>query len=346
MKVISDKQVTEHLLATLNRESIVEDYIPALLGALSSFELNPSVSPERTVVLSNTPGSDTTHLFMPCIAPHGVGVKVISGGASNGKKGLGFQGSVMILDEFTGELRAVVNAKALTAFRTALASMLGLVKAIVPGDNAELLPELLIFGSGPQAYWHAVLAGRLYPQIKQINIISRSEGSGRKLASELRDVVDQTVTAFTLDDSAVESHVTNSSVVFGCTPSTEGIILDRYINTDARFRKYISLIGSYKPHMIELDLAFINKHYTGQNTKIIVDTKSGTLAEAGELIQGIIGEDQLVSLAELWSENQDIGQFITDTNVVVLKVVGLLIMDIVMAKFVMERTDGVVVEEF
>lgn len=347
MKVISDKQVVAHLLATLNKQSILDDYQPTLLAALRSYESDPSVSPERTVQLSNTPASDTTHLFMPCIAPHGVGVKVISGGPTNGKKGLGFQGCLMILDEFTGELLAVVNAKSLTAFRTALASTFGLVKVFDPAQNPEMLPELLVFGTGPQAFWHIVLAARLYPQIKKINIVSRTLTSGESLMVELALAVDQQVEAISLsDDKLVQEHVRNSSVIFGCTPSTEGIILGRYIDEDSHKRKYISLIGSYKPHMIELNLEYIKIHYTGKKTKILVDSKSHTLAEAGELIQGHIGEDQLVSLAELMAGKADIESCVSDTGVVVLKIVGLLIMDIVMAKFVMERCEGNVVEEF
>lgn len=347
MKVISDKQVVTHLLATLNKKSILGEYQPALLEALSNYEKDPSVSPERTVQLSNTPDSDTTHLFMPCIAPHGVGVKVISGGPTNGRKGLGFQGCLMILDEFTGELLAIVNAKALTAFRTALASTFGLVKAFDPDQNTEMLPELLVFGTGPQAFWHIVLAARLYPQIQRINIVSRTLASGQALAAELALAVDLPVEVISLsDEKDVQDHVLNSSVIFGCTPSTEGIILGRYINADSHKRKYISLIGSYKPHMIELNLDYVKEHYTGKKTKILVDSKSHTLAEAGELIQGHIGEDQLVSLAELMAGKADIDACVSDTGVVVLKIVGLLIMDIVMAKFVMERCEGLVVNEF
>lgn len=347
MKVISDKQVISHLLSTLNQRTILSEYQPALLGALSNYELDSEVSPERTVQLSKTPGSDTTHLFMPCIAPHVVGVKVISGGPTNGRKGLGFQGCLMILDEFTGELLAIVNAKALTAFRTGLASSLGLVTVFDPNTNVEMLPELLVFGAGPQAYWHVVLAARLYPQIEQINVISRSAESGESLARQLRSVVVQNVTAIELgDETQVESHVSNSSVIFGCTPATEGIILGRYINSDPTKKKYMSLIGSYKPHMIELELEYIKQHYTKSNTKIIVDSKAHTLLEAGELIQGEIGEDQLVSLSALWRGEGNVGECVTGTGVVLLKIVGLLIMDIAMAKFVMEYTEGLVVEEF
>lgn len=345
MKVVSDRQVCDHLLASLTQKSILSEYQPALLEALAAFELDPAVSPERTVQTSSTPGSDATHLFMPCIAPHGVGVKVISGGPTNSSRGLGFQGCLVVLDEYTGQLQAVVNGKALTAFRTALASTLGLVHVFVPLENPPKLPELLVFGSGPQAYWHAVLAARLYPEITQINIISRSLASAGQTAQELRAVVAQNVSAFELaDESAVCAHVTNSSVIFGCTPSTSGLIRGHYINLDPAITKYILLIGSYKPHMYELDLDWIREHYTGKTTKILVDTKAGTLAEAGELIQGGVGAGQLVSLVELSSGESGVSQCVSDTGVVLLKIVGLLVMDIFMAKHVMQSTEGAVVD--
>lgn len=338
MKIVSDKQVHEHLIATLDRHLIVHDYHPPLLAALQAYESNPDVAPERTVRTSNTPGSDTTHLFMPCIAPNAVGVKVISGGPTNGQRGLGFQGALMILDEYTGQLVAVVNAKTLTAFRTGLASSVALAKVFDPVLPPPMLPEMSVFGAGPQAYWHVVLAGRLYPELlKRVNVISRSKATAQKLADELLLVVPQQVHAYALgEESELEQHVSNSSVVFGCTPSTEAIIRKKYINSDPGTRKFISLIGSYKLHMIELDLAFLAEYYTGKDAKVVVDSKSHTLAEAGELIQGNIGEDQLVSLVELGS----VDSVTSAGGVVLLKIVGLLIMDVVMAKYVMEHTAG------
>ena len=96
---------------------------------------------------------------MPCISPDEVGLKVISGGPGNNSKGLGFQGCVLIMDEITGQLKAVINANNLTAFRTALASSLGLTLIAL---NANILPELSAFGVGLQAYWHIKLALLLY----------------------------------------------------------------------------------------------------------------------------------------------------------------------------------------
>ncbi|OVF07225.1 putative ornithine cyclodeaminase [Clavispora lusitaniae] len=338
MKVVSDSQVVRHLLSALNKESILNEFHPTLLKALAEYEENPDIAPERTVRLSNTPDSDTTHLFMPCIAPHKVGVKVISGGPTNAKKGLGFQGCVMVLNEYTGQLEAIVDAKSLTAFRTALASSLGLARVL--GDSTKMLPELSVFGSGPQAFWHVYLAVQLFQdRIERVNVISRS--SGASLAQELSSHIRVPVEAIKLEETEkVKEHVQNSSIVFGCTPSQEGIIRKEYLNTDPAFTKFVSVIGSYKPHMIELDLQFIEKYYTEQDTAVLVDSKDHTLAEAGELIQGKIKKSQLVSLTELYGSAVNLERLSTATGVVWQKLVGLSVMDIAMAKLVMNTKEG------
>lgn len=345
MKVISDSQVVKHLLATLTKKSILNEYQPALLNALSQYEKNPDIAPERTVRTSNTPGSDTTHLFMPCIAPNSVGVKVISGGPSNSNAGLGFQGSIMILNEFTGALEAVLDGKSLTAFRTGLASTLGLVRIFDPDSiSQKMLPELLVFGSGPQAYWHVYLAVKLYgDRIKRVNVISRS--SAKTLAEQLRTVVSTPIAAIDVgDEESVRAHVSSSAIVFGCTPSEDGIIHGDYLNADPNYVKFVSVIGSYKPHMIELNLSFIKQNYTGQNVPVLVDCKSHALAEAGELIQGQIQMDQLLSLTELYLGQHKPESLACATGVVWQKLVGLLVMDISMAKHLMTSPEGTEVD--
>lgn len=345
MKVVSDSQVIKHLYATLNKDSILKEYQPALLNALSQYEQNPEIAPERTVRTSNTPGSDTTHLFMPCIAPNSVGVKVISGGPSNSKAGLGFQGSVMILNEYTGTLEAVLDGKSLTAFRTGLASTLGLVKVFNANSSEQaMLPELLVFGSGPQAFWHVYLAVKLYgDRIERVNVISRS--SAIKLAEQLRSVLSTRIEAIDVsDEETVKAHVSNSAIVFGCTPSEDGIIHGEYLNANPAYIKFVSVIGSYKPHMIELNLNFIKKYYSGQNTPVVVDSKSHALAEAGELIQGEIQTSQLVSLTELYLGGYKPEALACATGVVWQKLVGLLVMDVSMAKHVMNTPEGTEVD--
>ncbi|OBA20442.1 NAD(P)-binding protein [Metschnikowia bicuspidata var. bicuspidata NRRL YB-4993] len=348
MKVISDSAITAYLMENLDKDTILNVYVPLLLSGLTKFQQFPDAVPERTVRVSTTPDSDSTHLFMPCILPEIVGVKVISGGPSNLAKGLGFQGNVSVLDEYLGELLAVLNAKTLTAFRTALASCVSMVKVFDPKLANENLLSLLVFGAGPQAFWHVILATRLYPNLAQVNIISRTSESAKTLAHKLRGVITQKLLVFGFEDVlSIEASVRESSLIFGCTPSTDAIIKSTYINSDPGKTTFVSLIGSYKPHMIELDLQFLREFYTGQSTKIIVDSKSHCLSEAGELIQGNISESQLISLTELDEKSvdiKDIGK--SRCGVVLQKLVGLLVMDIVVAKHFARHIEGHAIDDF
>ncbi|KAF8001864.1 hypothetical protein HF325_002829 [Metschnikowia pulcherrima] len=353
MKIISDAAVSAYLLRDLNRKSIMQIYIPLLVSGLEMFEQYPDAVPERTVRQSTTTNSDTTHLFMPCILPETVGVKVVSGGPSNSRKKLGFQGSVSVLNEYTGELDAVINAKTLTAFRTALASCVSLVKVFCPDLENKNLNLVLVFGAGPQAFWHVILVTRLYPALSNVNIISRSKDSAQALVRDLERFVTLKLTAFSSEQDLndLKQVVRKSSIIFGCTPSTDAIIKEEYINKDAQKTKFISLIGSYKPHMIELDLDFINKYYSGQETKVIVDSKSHCLAESGELIQGKISESQLVSITEFHHDSEKdrqstLREVKSDSGVILQKLVGLSVMDIVVAKHLAQAVEGKVIEDF
>ncbi|KAI5968690.1 hypothetical protein CANMA_002126 [Candida margitis] len=350
MKVIRDKDIQSFLTKELTKESILHQFQPILLRGLSTYACNPNaIVPPRIVQQSNNPDSDTTHVYMPCISPDEVGIKVISGGPSNNSKGLGFQGCVMILDEFTGQLNAIINAACLTAFRTALASVLGLTR-VVPVDSENILPEISVFGVGQQAYWHIKLALVLYEgKIKGVNIMNRTLANAKKLSKELEKAFDNVeFRAYSFDeDSKYNSHIANSSIIFGCTPSTSAVIKQTFLNKDPKYAKFISLIGSYKPHMIELDLDFMH-HLRNSGVRVIVDSKEHTLHEAGELIQSGYTDNQLVEIHELYDEEDFSSVTDSTTGITVQKIVGLSIMDLCMGKYIYEKIgdDAVIVNDF
>ncbi|EDK42156.1 conserved hypothetical protein [Lodderomyces elongisporus NRRL YB-4239] len=353
MKVISDKAVTQFLNKSLTKSTLLNEFVPTLFNGLKTYSQDPDhIVPPRIAQQSNNTESDTTHVYMPCISPEEVGIKVISGGQGNNSKGLGFVGCVLVMDEVTGELRAVLNANTLTAFRTALASILGLVKIISVDEQSEILPELTVFGVGLQAYWHVKLALSLYgDKIKVVNILNRSLENAVKLKEKFEKEVDNVVfNAFLYQSSKQDdfvNHIRNSSIIFGCTPATSPIIKTSYINQDPQWPVFISLIGSYKPHMIELDLGLV-KLFKDKGVKIIVDSKEHTLHEAGELIQANYVPDDLVEIHELYNEHIP---KVTETtsNITVQKIVGLSIMDLAMAKLVCNKISDenvVVVQDF
>lgn len=349
MKIVTDDNIVYHLNSVLSRDSIISKFIPTLLNGLINYEKDPSnVVPPRTVQVSNTENSDTTHLFMPCIAPNDVGLKIISGGPSNNKNGLGFQGGILVVDEYSGALQGVLNAKSITAFRTALASTLSMVKVFDPYQADSEISSISVFGVGLQAYWHIKLALILYlGMIKHVNVINRTLSNAQTLADKLfMEFPDVSFEAYLYSDKnlleTIATQVSKSSIIFGCSPSTESVIKNSYINKDPSTKTFISLIGSYKPHMIELDLDFIESQFklAPSKPKIIVDSKEHTLHEAGELIQSGLGPDQLLELTQLYQTDIDARQYTTESNVVVLKLVGLSVMDLSIANLIIKDIDN------
>mmetsp|Transcript_4276 Transcript_4276/g.4698 ORF Transcript_4276/g.4698 Transcript_4276/m.4698 type:complete len:359 (-) Transcript_4276:518-1594(-) len=348
MKIITEDNVVRYFNSTLSRDSIINKFQPSLLKGLINYEKDPSnIVPPRTVQTSNTKNSDSTHLFMPCIAPNEVGIKLISGGPSNSKNGLGFQGCILVLDEYTGSLQGVLNAKSITAFRTALASTIPIVKVLDPYDSDASIASISVFGVGLQAYWHVKLALLLYQdKVRHVHIVNRTLKNAQELASKLStEFPEVTFESYLYSEedqlSTIKKQVSESSIIFGCSPSTEAVIKADYINQDPKKKKFISLIGSYKPHMIELDLDFIVPQYkeAASKPKILVDSKEHTLHEAGELIQSGIDKDQLIELTDFCNSQRETHEYTTTTNVVVLKLVGLSVMDLSIAKMIIKDID-------
>lgn len=72
---------------------------------------------------------------------------------------------------------------------------------------------------------------------------------------------------------------------------------------------------------------------------MIVDSKEHTLAEAGELVQSERTEKNLVSLTDLLGDKAQ-GRVKLPSGVSVVKIVGLLIMDIYMAQLMLESVEA------
>ena len=101
----------------------------------------------------------------------------------------------------------------------------------------------------------------------------------------------------------VENEVSGAEVIVTATPSTTPLFPAGAINTstssdetDPLKPKTIILIGSYKPHMLEIPPSIITD-LVATGGKVTVDSREACLAEAGEL-QGL-EEGDVVELGEL-----------------------------------------------
>lgn len=336
MHILSEPDVAQ-IFRSLTQAKC-HDFIEALSKALVSIsaESKPDVpaseklihQPLRTVFATKAGNSC---IFMPVSDTASTAVKVVTV-ASGGIQG--------VINVFTpeGRLQGLLAAAEVTAFRTALASMTLFVQC------ASLRKEnVLVFGSGRQAEWHARLALLLYPdQIKRVTFINR----GRSRLEEMEGVVLSdlrkrypTLLLATLAkegnpdyDAKLLEELQACDVIFSCTPSVEPNFSFSALRSAPK-QRFISLIGSYKPHMHEIDTETL---LSGGGT-VYVDSKSACLEESGELITAKVTEEQLTEMGDLLGElGPAQGIEVPEGKNVVYKCVGMGLMDLVVGKKVLD----------
>ncbi|USW52309.1 Putative ornithine cyclodeaminase/mu-crystallin, NAD(P)-binding domain superfamily [Septoria linicola] len=312
------------------------------------------------------------------------------------------KGSLTLLDN-VGNTVGLINAEEVTAFRTALASTLLLKKR-------HSVHDVTIFGAGKQAYWHARLALILRgDEIHHLNIVTRNFESARRCVMRLYnpqpddpDYVNHVgekynartkktilTPAHTEYERLLKEYVRASNVIFCTTPSTTPLFPASYLtNPEGRKKgRYIACIGSLNSSMIELAPDVLryavaphheHKHIHKRQKEggaILVDTVTGCLKHAGEVVQAKLLPDQVVELGELFmlkrdaeqrasergekvdvnkegcqlQENSGLKEWLTKGNVI-YKSVGLGLMDIVVGNELLrvsrEQGVGVTMDHF
>jgi ornithine cyclodeaminase/alanine dehydrogenase-like protein (mu-crystallin family) len=302
-----------------------------ILRAYSTSKDAPSAEPtlhqpERESIVT---GLGNTSLFMPSSITTSTGIKIVTISSK------GLKGCINVFAP-EGDLLGLLNAEEVTAFRTSLAVMIPYVRWPKPKKN------IVVFGAGRQAEWHVKLA-LLLSDVKRVTVVNRAGGRRmEQLFTELSHRYSEVSFELLLRtsddfDSRLRELLTASDVIFCCTPATTPHFPYSYLDTKARF---ISLIGSYKPSMQEIDSETLLS-----GDCIYVDTREGCLAEAGELINAHVTADQLVEIGQL----QGTEPFATNKNLI-FKCVGMGIMDLVMAGKLLEMAQdkgvGVVISDF
>ncbi|KAF2460184.1 hypothetical protein BDY21DRAFT_337743 [Lineolata rhizophorae] len=285
----------------------------------------PSLAQSLSQSLSSASMSSSPSPSSPADAPPDIEYNIkgrasIQYGASNNKTAATTPRGALTLFDSTGLMRALINAEEITAFRTALASTMLFKKR-------QNVHDVTIFGAGKQAYWHARLALILRgDDIHHLNIVNRSFDGAQRMIESL----------FRRDDGPVARHpihqpklaiitphhpeyqrllkqtLRQSAAIFCTVPSEEPLFPPAVLtSTEGRRRgRYISAVGSYKPHMVELHPDILrqavapdhgNHHHkhARQGGAVIVDSIEACMREAGEVIQAGLSGREVVELGEL-----------------------------------------------
>ncbi|KDE08865.1 hypothetical protein, variant [Microbotryum lychnidis-dioicae p1A1 Lamole] len=158
---------------------------------------------------------------------------------------VGLPGTTLLLDESTGQVKAMVNSSTLTGLRTAAASALATLILAAPTSQ-----QLVVFGSGTQAYYHARLILELFPSINHASFIVRSPSSR---SSELIEKLSRqfpTVKSQVLGTDKTSECVQQADIICCCVPSKAPIFEAKdlkanvHINASCAFCSYLQAIIS------------------------------------------------------------------------------------------------------
>lgn len=362
MLAVPEKDLTKllHSLDHTRCHVLLQD----LSTALSSFSAQRTTTtnnnihqPPRTSIVSEKWSSTT--LFMPVSDNSSTGFKVVTVPKVSTPTN-GIRGVINILSP-EGRLEGVMSAAEITAFRTALASMILFTRfcSSAQQQRKEGKKRVLIFGSGKQAEWHARLALLTVPEPTDIEGVTFVNRSQRRLEESISSTLvpdlgarypHLEINAYSREklqgeegeyQTRLRADLASSDAIFCCTPSTEPLFT--YDDLTPK-RRYISLIGSYKPHMQEVDSETL---LSGSKGVIYVDSVEACMEEAGELIMAKVDERQLIELGEL---DTSTASGLEEEGNVVFKCVGMGIMDLVIARSLLEMARekglGTVVEGF
>ena len=211
-------------------------------------------------------GTETTLLLMPAWRAGGhTGVKIVHVAPANAARGQPAVHAVYLLsDALTGAPLALMDGGELTDRRTAAASLLA-ARHLARPDSARLL----VLGSGKVARALAEGYAARFP-ITDIAIWSPTAANAERLA---RSLAAEGLPARAVPTPSPEQ----ADIVTAATLSTAPLLR----GADLRPGTHVDLVGAYRRDMRECDGALLAR------ATLIVDTRAGALAEAGDIVQAI-----------------------------------------------------------
>jgi ornithine cyclodeaminase/alanine dehydrogenase-like protein (mu-crystallin family) len=165
------------------------------------------------------------------------------------------QGGVLLHDGETGELRALLNASAITEIRTAAVSAVATRALARPAARV-----VAIVGAGVQARSHAEAMRAVLPAAEILGWSRRDGGTAEEV-------------------------VRGADVVCTCTSSREPVLRREWLAPGA----HVNAVGSSVPTARELDAD------TVAASRLFVDRRESAVNEAGDLLRAGFGEEEIAA---------------------------------------------------
>jgi ornithine cyclodeaminase/alanine dehydrogenase-like protein (mu-crystallin family) len=298
----------------------IPDCIDLMKSAFIQLSTGNSTVPIRTGI--EHPEYNGTSLFMPVYYPanHQIGIKIVTLFRDNMSKDLPMINGVMLVFDATNGLPlALLDAEFLTSLRTGAAS--GLATDVLARTDAQIA---VLFGAGAQGASQLEAISQVR-RLKKVYVFDKDKDKTSRFISKMSQRL-----PLSIEVSASEEIVKEADIICTATSSAEPVFDAGMIKPGT----HINAIGSYKPDKSEIP------NETVVESKLIVDSRTAALKEAGEIIQAIqsgkITESHIYAeLGELVAGRKPARE--NNEEITLFKSVGNAVQDIETAHFIIER---------
>ncbi len=175
------------------------------------------------------------------------------------------QGVVILFDDKSGQIRALIEGALVTRWKTAADSVLG-ARFLARSDARHLL----IVGTGVVAASLIEAYGEIFPLLEQISIWGRSPEKAMALAEDMKGKTGCSLQAIT----DLPAGVARADIIACATSSHTPVLFGEWVRPGT----HVDLVGAYRPDMREADDDLMKK------ASIFVDARATTIGEIGELM--------------------------------------------------------------
>ncbi|EEL50331.1 MULTISPECIES: ornithine cyclodeaminase family protein [Bacillus cereus group] len=314
--------ITEEMVKDIYK---MKDCLHDVEKAFQYYMNNEITTPVRLNVQHSQ--EEANSLYMPSyVAPiEFASTKIVSIFPQNTQKGKKALQSLIVLTETnTGDHVATIEASYLTTLRTG--AMSGIATEHFARQDASVCA---VIGCGAQALGQiqAVMEVR---SLTRILLVNRTLQKAFEFKNLLHSLYPNWSGSIEIIESANDA-VAISDIVICSTTSTTPVFDGKHLKRGT----HINGIGSYQPHMQELDFTTLQR-----SDKIIVDTLEGVQHEAGDFL--IASEQNEWDFSNIYSELGDIilghkqGRANAD-EITLFKSVGVAFLDTVVASSIYEK---------
>jgi alanine dehydrogenase len=243
----------------------IADLVEPMARALTAYSAGEVVQPLRSVVrVASGPGFFG---LMPAYVPGdgALGAKLVTVFANNASRGLrSHQATIVLFDEETGEMRAVMDGRYITVVRTAAASAVA-ARQLARPDAARLA----ILGSGVQARSH-LMAFAATRDLASVCVWSPTADHRERFAQDMSGAVPCPIATAVEPDACVR----DADLVVVATSARTPVLHDGAVGLGT----HVTAVGACRPDEREMDTDLLCR------ARLFVDSRESALSESGDVI--------------------------------------------------------------